>query len=102
MSVEPGQTCQGCGRKVPHPRTERSPDTKVVSYRVPADEYEAHLEVRDSLAQHLGAAGRKFEQFWTTTYAYAAALQDESLRGVANRAWVPPTADYPDLETSKP
>ncbi len=90
MTLEPGQKCPTCERKVPHERRESSPETRVVSYRVPSDEYEAHLEVRDSLAQWVGASGRKFETFWTLTYAMANALQDMSMRGIAHRAWTPP------------
>ena len=100
MSLEPGQKCPTCERKVPHERRESSPETRVVSYRVPSDEYEAHLEVRDSLAEWVGASGRKFETFWSLTYAMAAALQDASLQGVAAKAWTPPTTDVPDWENA--
>lgn len=86
--VEPGHTCPTCERKVPHPKKPTSPDSKPVSYRVPLDELEAHKVIRDSAAQHLGTAGRPHEDFWTYTFALAAVLQDEELRGVGVRSEV--------------
>lgn len=88
MSVEPGQVCEGCGRKVPHPKKPSSPDSKPVSYRVPVDEYDAHKLVLEEAGKHLGTAGRPHEVFWTYTYALAAVLQDESLRGAGQRSEV--------------
>lgn len=84
--IEPGQTCEGCGRRMPHPRKQTSPDTKVFSYRVPIDEAEAHAVVREEAARHLGTAGRPHDVFWTLTYAFATVLQDESLRGAGQRS----------------
>ena len=84
--TEPGQVCGGCGRKVPHPRKETSPDTKTVSYRVPVDEVDAHKVVLTEAGKHLGTSGRPHEVFWTYTYALAAVLQDESLRGAGRRS----------------
>lgn len=86
MSIEPGHTCPTCERTVPHPRKPSSPDTKVFAYRVPVDEADAHVVVRDEVVRYLGAAGRPHEVFWALTYAFAAVLQDESLRGAAQRS----------------
>ncbi len=86
MTLDPGQTCEGCGRKVPYPKKESSPDTIVVSYRVPVDEAEAHKVVLDEAARHLGTSERPHERFWTVTFALATVLQDESLRGAGQRS----------------
>ena len=86
--TEAGKVCDGCGRRVPHPRKESSPETKVLAYRVPLDEVEAHKVVRDEAAKHLGTAGRPHEVFWTYTFALAAVLQDESLQGAGQRSSV--------------
>lgn len=86
--IEPGQTCESCGRRMPHPRKHTSPDTVVFSYRVPVDEAEAHKVVRDEAAKFLATAGRPHDVFWTLTFALAAVLQDESLRGVGQRSEV--------------
>lgn len=86
--IEPGQVCPTCERRVNHPRKHDSPDTKVFSYRVPVDEADAHAEIREQVAQHLGTAGRPHDVFWTLTFAFAAVLQDESLRGAGQRSEV--------------
>lgn len=88
MTIEPGQTCLSCGRRVPHPRKPSSPDTKVFSYRVPLDEADAHAEIRDQAAHFLGTAGRPHDVFWTLTFALASVLQDETLRGAGQRSEV--------------
>ncbi len=84
--TEPGQTCEGCGRRVPHPRKESSPDTTVFSYRVPNDEADAHREIRETTAKFLETHERPHWQFWTYAFALATVLQDESLRGAGQRS----------------
>ena len=84
--IEPGHTCPTCERRVPHPRKPSSPETKVNSYRAPADEMEAHKVLLTEAAKHLGAAGRPHEQFWTVHWALVCVLQDESLRGAGQRS----------------
>jgi hypothetical protein len=84
--IEPGQTCATCGRRMNHPRKHTSPDSVVVSYRVPVDEAEAHRDIIDTAARFLGTSERPHERFWTITYALAAVLQDESLRGAGQRS----------------
>lgn len=86
--IEPGQVCGGCGRRVPHPRKEASPDTVVFSYRVPVDEAEAHREIRETTAKFLSTHERPHWQFWTFAFALATVLQDESLRGAGQRSEV--------------
>jgi hypothetical protein len=84
--IEPGQVCEGCGRRMPHPKKPSSPDTVVFSYRVPVDEAEAHRETRVIAAEFLGTFQRPHWQFWTLTFALATVLQDESLRGAGQRS----------------
>jgi hypothetical protein len=86
--VKPGQTCVSCGRRMPHPRKQTSPDTVVFSYRVPADEAEAHREIRETAAKFLSTYERPHWQFWTFAFALATVLQDESLRGAGQRSEV--------------
>lgn len=62
MTLEPGQTCEECGRKVPYPK--RS----------------------EQAARFLGTSERPHERFWTVTFALATVLQDESLRGAGQRS----------------
>lgn len=99
-SPSPGQTCPTCKRRVNHPKKETSPVTKTRSYRVPVDEDEAHAVVLTEAAKHLGTHERPHWQFQTYSVALALVLQDESLRGFANRAWVPPDTDFPDTEAA--
>lgn len=82
----PGDTCGACGRRVPHERKPSSPKTKSIAYRVPLDELEAHEEVAETAARFIGVHERPHWRYLLNTYAYAALLQDESLRGVASRA----------------
>ena len=82
----PGETCESCGRRVPHPKKPTSPNSKPRSYRVPLDEADAHEEVLTQAAKHLGTHERPLWQWQTYTIALALVLQDEKLRGYAQRA----------------
>ena len=97
MTLEPGQTCPTCERRLAYPKKESSPVTKPRSYRVPVDEVEAHEVVLAEAARHLGTHSRPHWKFQTYSIALALVLQDASLAGFAHRAWTPPNADYPDI-----
>ena len=73
--VHPGDTCPTCSRRVPHPRKPSSPTTKPIAYRCPLDEYDAHLEVIDAVAELLGVKEEKFHRYKAISYAAAAVLQ---------------------------
>lgn len=79
---EPGTKCDGCGRTVPHPKKPSSPTSKTRAYKVPVDELDAHNEVLDAAAEHIGAKGLPFAQFKTVTAALVALLQDEGAKGL--------------------
>lgn len=83
--LEPGQPCPSCKRRVPYPKTAASPKTKVVAFRAPVDEVEAFKENLEVAAQHVGAAGRPHDAFWTMTAAIAALLQAEDWKGALAR-----------------
>jgi hypothetical protein len=83
--LEPGQDCPTCERRVPYPKKPTSPNTKPKSYRVPLDEVEAHSDVLTQAAKHLGTHERPHWQYQTYTIALALVLQDEKLRGYAQR-----------------
>jgi hypothetical protein len=84
--LAPGTTCDACKRKVPYPRKESSPTSKTFAYRVPLDEQEAHAETLDVAARFVGVAEQPFAQFKLMALALALVLQDEALRGYAQRA----------------
>ena len=84
--LTPGSVCPTCQRRVKYPKKASSPETAEISYHVPVDEKDAHKVVLKEAAKHLGTSGRPHERFWTVTYALAAVLQDESLRGVGQRS----------------
>lgn len=73
--VAPGDTCPSCERRVPHRRKASSPTTQPISYRVPLDEHEAHLEVLDALAELLGIKQEPFHRYKAISYAAASVLQ---------------------------
>lgn len=77
----PGETCTGCGRRVPFPKTEKSPQTKKKAYWVAVDDAEDHDAILRAAAKHLGVAEQPFYEFKTVTVALTLLLQDESLRG---------------------
>ncbi len=83
--AQPGEDCPTCERRVPLPKTEKTPPTKHKGYWVPADEYEAHVEILDQTAKFLGCYEQAFYEFKAVTVALAVVLQDESLRGLAQR-----------------
>lgn len=84
-SVEPGQTCPTCARRVPHPRKADTPKSAVVSYRAPVDEVDAHRETLETAARYIGAFERPYWQFWVHTYALAHMLLDAGMQGIAQR-----------------
>lgn len=79
---EPGTKCPTCDRRVNHPRKDTSPTSRPFSYRVPVDEAEAHEEVSQAAAEHLGVYERPHWRYQLNTIAYAAVLQDASLKDV--------------------
>jgi hypothetical protein len=83
--VHPGEKCPACARRVPHPRKDSTPQSKVVAYRTPLNEAKSHAEVLEAAAQHVGSYGRPYWQFWTYTYALASLLQDPNAKDSLNR-----------------
>jgi hypothetical protein len=75
LPVHPGDTCPTCARRVPHEKKASSPSTKPLAYRAPLDEWEAHLEVIDAVAELLGIKQEKFHRYKAISYAMAAVLQ---------------------------
>jgi len=73
--IHPGDTCPTCSRRIPHPKKATSPTTKPIAYRAPLDEYEAHLEVIDAVAELLGVKSEPFHRYKAISYAMAAVLQ---------------------------
>lgn len=94
-----GQNCPTCSRRMPHERKDSSPQSKKKAYWVAVDEHKAHEEILETAAKFLGTYERPFWEFQTVTVALALLLQDENMRGYANRGWVPPV-DYPDLDAA--
>ena len=84
--LAPGSSCPVCKRRVAHERKPTSPTTKTRAYRVPVDEADAHEETLTVAAQFLGTYERPHWQFQTLTIALALVLQDEKLRGFAQRS----------------
>lgn len=74
--LEPGATCPTCERRVPYPKRDSSPSSKVKAYRVPADEIDAHEEILEAAARELGYSGKPFHLFWTVTHGLVLALQE--------------------------
>ena len=79
------ETCATCNRPLPLPKTERTPQSKKKAYWVPIDEHEAHEDVLTTAAKFLGCFDQPYYEFKTVTLALALVLQDESLRGYAQR-----------------
>lgn len=74
--VEPGQCCEGCGRRVPYPKKAKTPESRVISYRVPADEADAFVEILQTAAKIVGAAELPYWQWRTFNAGLVRLLQD--------------------------
>lgn len=83
--LHPGKKCPACERRVPYPKKDSSPVTRVVSYRVPVEEYEAHKDTMEALSRYMGTFERPNWMFSTLTWAAALALQDPESRDIAGR-----------------
>lgn len=77
LGVQPGETCERCKRRVPHPKKATSPTTKVWSTRVPIDDAETFSELVDAAAEHHGLSSRPHHRFWCLLYAVTLLLQQE-------------------------
>ena len=77
--IHPGDTCDRCGRRVPHPKKASSPTTRPLAYRVPEGDYEAHLETIDAVAELLGIKETKYHRFNTVNAGLLALLQGARL-----------------------
>jgi hypothetical protein len=84
--LAPGTTCEACKRKVPYPRKSDSPTSKTFAYRVPVDEQEAFGVLLDEAQRFVGVAEQPFSQYKLLTLALWMVLQDENMRGFAQRA----------------
>lgn len=80
--IAPGQTCENCGRRVPHEKKPSTPKTKPFHYHAPADDADSHREVIEVTAEFLGVHTRPYWMYWLVTYACARVLQDEDMRGI--------------------
>jgi len=61
MTVEPGQVCESCGRRVNKPKLPTSPDTKVVSIgRLPLERQAALADALRALAVYTGAVDHSY------------------------------------------
>lgn len=77
--VAPGDTCDGCGRRVPHPKKETSPQSKVTAYRVPLDLVESHEEIAQAAAEELDLHSKPYWRWALNSYCYALVLQGARL-----------------------
>lgn len=102
MTLTPGEPCPSCERRVPFPKTERTPPTKKKAYWLPADSADAHHELIDAAAKYLGCYEQPFYEAKVMEVGVVLILQDANLAGFANRAWIPPTTDYPETGNVNP
>lgn len=84
--LSPGMTCPTCVRRIPHERKPSSPKSKVVALRVPLDEHAAFTEILEQVERYVGVAEQPFSAFKALSLALALVLQDDSMRGYAQRA----------------
>ena len=60
VTLEPGDRCPTCDRRVPHPRTPAAPVSKTVQARLPVEEAVALDEALDALAAYTRADRGKY------------------------------------------
>lgn len=73
--VSEGSECPTCHRRVPHKKKPSSPQTKVVSIRVPIDDADTFKEMLDATSQHLGLAEKPHSNYWTVVHCLVLGLQ---------------------------
>lgn len=73
---EPGSCCPTCERRVPHPKKDSTPESRVISYRVPADEADSFVEILQVAAKIVGAHELPYWQWRTFNAALVRLLQD--------------------------
>jgi hypothetical protein len=74
-SVEPGDECPSCKRRVPHPKKATSPKTRVYSTRVPIDDAETFKELVDAAAEHAGLKSKAHHEYNTLLTGLTLILQ---------------------------
>lgn len=79
--LEPGKDCPTCHRRVPHPKKESSPVTKVKGIRVPVGDVETFNEQLDAAAEYLGCKSKPHHLYWAVQYALIALLQNPEFEG---------------------
>jgi hypothetical protein len=84
VTVRPGEKCPTCDRRVGHPKSQQSPVTKTVSFRVPLDDWESVNRAWEDRADRMGLLGEKYYKKHTldVCWALADAVDDETLRNV--------------------
>lgn len=91
MSCEPGTICPTCDRRVPKPRTAATPESKVISFRLPTERADTLREGLKSLAVVTDAV--------TASYPMGTLIEALLLLGGENRERLAALfADRPDEE----
>lgn len=75
-AVSEGSECPTCHRRVPHKKKKTSPQTKVVSIRVPIDSADDFKEMLDAAATHRGLKEKPHHQYWTVLHGLVLLLQE--------------------------
>jgi len=84
--LAPGQTCFGCGRRVPYPKKDTSPDTRSITLRVPIDEAEAFEEIFEEAAKHIDAHSKPHWRYRTAIWGFVLALQSRGAKEYEGRS----------------
>lgn len=74
-SLQPGEDCPTCLRRVPHKKKASTPTSKTVSFRMPLEAHESYEEVIAAAAQHLGVYEQPFWKFAVVNAGLVYALQ---------------------------
>lgn len=75
-SVPEGQECPTCFRRVPKAKKPSSPQTKVISIRVPIDSVETFEEILEQAAKNAGLYEKGHWKFWTVHRGLVHVLQE--------------------------
>ena len=74
-TLEPGENCPTCARRIPYPKKDGSPVSATVSARGPIEDAANFKELREHAIVHAGLAGRKYAAFYVEYAALAKFLQ---------------------------
>lgn len=75
--AEPGHDCPTCNRRIPYPKTDKTPTNRPFSFRIPEEHRDTFRETLEATSRHIGIHDRPFWQWNTVNAGLVLLLQGE-------------------------